>query len=364
MNINFKKNPKQIELINATGSKNKVVSAQAQEAFAGYIGPVIQEVLMTVGTANMIYTPDSYNEDDYPSYPVDLYRGEGEDYITTWSQTMAGGLGTSEVSGSGEMKFASYPLNSAVSVAKKYARKSRIEVIAKMLQRMANEVLIKQELNAWAIVMKALSEAITNGSDHIITSTTQDVFMPDDISKLITLIKRFNTSYSRQSSNQSFGLTDLLVSPEIKGQVRGFSYNPVNTVGTQATGPVALPDDIRSQIYKSVGADSIFGVNLIDLVELGLNGRYNQLFSTYVGSVAHGAQAFDPADDEILIGFDLSTGRDGFVRPIATNAETGAKFTVSVDDQWVARADKMGYYGGLEEARICLDPRCVVGLIV
>lgn len=365
MNISFKKNPKQIELIQATGSRNVVVAREAQEAFAGYVGPVIQKVLDTVGTSNLIYTPDTYNEDDLPSYPVDNYRNEGEDYIQVWSQNMAGGLGTSEVSGSGELKFTTYPLNSAVSIAKKYARKSRVEQVAKMLKRMANEVLVKQENNSWLVILKALSEASTNGADHFNTSLTQDVFVPGDISALITLIKRFNTSYSLNSSTQSFGLTDLICSPEIKGQVRGFAYNPVNTVGNTSTGPVTVPESVRTQIYNSVGAESIFNVNLIDIVEFGLNSKYNRLFSTLApASLAHGSQTFDPADDELLVGLDLSSGRDGFVRPLAQNADNGATFTVSVDDQWVARTDKMGYYGGLEEGRICLDPRCVVGLVV
>lgn len=361
------KNEKQIELIKAMGSRNKATSIEAQELFAGYVGPVVQKVLNTVGTSNLIYTNDPIDEDDHPSYPVDNYRDEGEDYIQVWSQSAAGGLATSEVSGSGELKFTTYTLNSAVSIAKKYARKSRTEQVSKMLGRMANTILNKQEAHAWSVVCAALAQAQTNGAGHIIASNTESVFSVDDVSRLITLIKRFNKSYSGNTSNGSFGLTDLIVSPEIAGQIRGFAYNPVNTIGSQSTGPVALPDDIRKNIYNSAGASSIYGINIIDLVELGagVNNKYNALFGNYAtGNIAHGSSTFNVTDDEIIFGFDLSAGRDSFMRPLLKDPDNGSTFTVHPDDQWFTRTDKMGFYGGLDEGRICLDPRSVVGMVV
>lgn len=358
-------NKKQVELIKAMGSQNKLVAAKAQEAFAAFLGPVVQEVLLHAGTSNLIYREDRYNEDDSPSYPLDLYYGESENYIQTWSQTMAGGLPTSEVSNVREMKIATYRLDSAVSFNKAYARKSRLDIIAKAVERMTQEVLIKQERNAWAVVLKALAEASTNNAGHTITSTTQNVFGVDDVSRLITLIKRFNTSWAGGTTQQYNGLTDLFVSPEIKQQIRHFAFNPMNTVGSQSTGPVALPDAVREQIFRSAGAEEIYGIMLTDLVELGVSKKYNKLFSTFAsGNIAHSSQAFDWTDDEILIGLDLSQGRDAFVRPVAQQAESGGVFSIFPDDQWVARSDKAGFYGFLEEGRVCLDSRAIVGLVV
>jgi len=74
------------------------------------------------------------------------------------------------------------------------------------------------------------------------------------------------------------------------------------------------------------------------------------------------AQAFNPSNDEILVGLDLS--KDAFVRPVARNSESGGTFTALPDDQFVARQDKVGFYGSLEEGRVCLDGRAVAGLIV
>ncbi len=364
MKITFDGNPKQMELLAAMGSKNKLVAAEAQEIFAAFLGPVVQEVLLSEGTSNLIYNTVTFNEDDSPSFPMDLFRGEGEDFVTVWSQELDGGLQTSEVTGSGEFKLTTLRLDTAISLNKKWARKSRLDVVSKAINRMTNTLLVKQEGYAWVVLLKALAEASTNGAGHVITSATQNSFVPADISTLLTKIRRFNTSYSRNTASGNFKLTDLFVSPEIKGQVRGFAYNPVNTVGSQSTGPIAVPEGTRQAIYNSAGAEEIFGVKLLDLVELGVNAKYNELFQTVaVGNIAHSSQAFDATDDELLIGLDL-TNRDGFVRGVARDADYGPSITVNVDDQWVTREGKMGWYTGVDEGHVVLDPRPIVGLVV
>ena len=45
MKLKFKNTPEQVELIKAMGSKRPEVSREASEAFAAFIGPVIQQVL-------------------------------------------------------------------------------------------------------------------------------------------------------------------------------------------------------------------------------------------------------------------------------------------------------------------------------
>lgn len=364
MKINFK-NEKQIELIKAMGSRDKTTSIAAQEAFAAFIGPIVQKVLPQLGTASLIYTDDSYNEDDSPSYPLDLYYGEGENYVQVWSQTMAGGLPTSEVSNIRELKISPYRLDSAVSFRKEYARRCRLPVIAKAIERMTQEVLVKQEKNAWAVLLKALGEASTAGTLHTITANTQNVFGVDDVSRLITLVRRFSTSWARGTTTSNFGLTDLFVSPEIKGQIRGFAYNPMNNLGNQSTGPVPLPNNAREQIFNSAGASEIFGINITDMVELGASKKYNQLFAQFAqAGISFSSANFSSSGDELVIGCDLNAGRDAFIRPVATQAHGGGQFTVLADDQWATRTDKAGFYGYLEEGRVVLDARAIVGLIV
>ena len=80
---------------------------------------------------------------------------------------------------------------------------------------------------------------------------------------------------------------------------------------------------------------------------------------TYTEADGTGGETFG-ATDEIIVGIDNSKG--SFVRPIARNAETGSTFQALPDDQYnITRADKAGFYGALEEGRVCLDSRAIVG---
>ena len=73
-----------------------------------------------------------------------------------------------------------------------------------------------------------------------------------------------------------------------------------------------------------------------------------------------GSHAFTSGTDELMVGLDLS--KESFIRPVARQAESGGTFTVLPDDQFVARSEKTGFYGSLEEGRVCIDARAVVGI--
>jgi len=50
MKLKLKNTPEQVELVKAIGSRDTSVSREASEAFAAFLGPVIQKVLLTAGT--------------------------------------------------------------------------------------------------------------------------------------------------------------------------------------------------------------------------------------------------------------------------------------------------------------------------
>jgi hypothetical protein len=362
MKIKLKNTPEQVELVKAMGSRDVTVAREASEAFAAFIGPVVSKVLMQAGTASAIYTDAPYDADDNPSLPLDLWFDQSQDYVTVWSQNVAGGLPSSAVEGFSELKISTYRLDAAVSFLKRYARTGRIDVVSKAVERMSNEVLVKQERNAWAVVLKALAEARTpavganNGVNggQITTAATAGSFNLGDLNNLMTLVKRINTSYAGGTTTDSYGLTDLFISPEIKADIRAFAYQPFTTTGTAGTN---LPDGVREEIYRGAGAQELYGVTLHELVELGVGQKYSALFNAFKGT-----QTFNDTASELVVGLDLS--REGFIRPIARQSESGGTFTVLPDDQFVARSEKTGFYGSLEEGRVCIDGRVVAGLIV
>jgi len=391
MQIQLKNTPEQCELIKAMGSKNPAVAREATEAIAAFLAPVIKKVLMTAGTASTIYRDIEFDEDSDPSIPLDLFYNEGAGYVSVWSQSQAGGMPTSQVAGMAEIKFGTYRLDSAVSFNKKYARKNRLDVVSKAIERMVNEVLTKQERNAWAVILKALAEAYTpvyaggqavqTTYGHTVAGVSAGTFLLQDLNNLIVRIKRMNESYSGNTPIQpySHGITDLYVSPEVKSYIRAFAYNPINTASSDSTaisGPRGqfLSDNLRDEIWKSAGMQSIYGVNIVELIEFGNNQKYNGLFQAFAGSGNSASQVqgqnsgptwTSTATQQIAVGIDNTRG--AFVRPVAIQAESGGTFSVLPDssfEMYGPRVQKIGFFGFLEESRACLDARSCVGLVL
>lgn len=363
MRIKLKNTPEQVELVKALGSKNKLVSLEAQEALAAFIAPVAREVLQKAGTANLIFTTETYNEDDNPSIPLDLYYNEGKDFVTVWQQNIAGGLPSSQVYGIDEMLVSTWRLDSAVSMLKKYARKARLDVVSKTITKMLQEVLVKSERNLWSVALKALAEARTDGATHIISSTTANVFQVDDLNRLFTKMRRINSAFDggTPAGFSSKGLTDLFVSPEILEEIRSFAYEPMNTraiPNTDESTAVPLPDSVRQAIYENAGASEIYGVMIHEVLELGDDKVYNNLFDTFYS----GTPTFTGATDQILIGVDK--GREACIKLVAQNADSGETFTAIPDDQFLSRSEKIGFYGSTEMGSAVVDSRSLVGIIV
>ena len=383
MRLKLKNTPEQVELIKAMGSKNPAVAKEASEAFAAFLGPVVRQVIYQAATAANIYSDAPFDEDDSPSYPLDLYYNEGDNFIQVWSQNMAGGLPTSHVEGLQELKISTYRLDSAVSMSKRYARKARLDVVSKAIERMANEIVVKQDRNAWAIILKALAEATTTPSSlrHLLSSVAEGdagvskTFALQDLNEIMERMARINESYAggTPAAAYSRGITDLYMSPEHVGDIRAFAYNAVggSTAGNSVTD---LPDTVRTDIFRAAGSQEIYGVNIHQMLEFGNTTggamkKYTKLFSTFAGATQYPTidgttgsdYAFEGADgDDLIVGIDNSKG--AFVRPVA-RGEGGETFTAIPDDQfYAARADKMGWYGFLEEGRVCLDARAIVGM--
>ena len=348
MKLKLKNTPEQVELIKAMASRESTVAKEAQEAFAAFIGPVVNKVLMEAATSSAVYTDLAYDEDDSPSIPLDLFQGEGEGLVSVWSQNVAGGLPTSTVEGLSELKVSTYRLDSAVSFLKRYARRGRLDVASKAIERMTNEVLVKQERNAWAVVLKALADS----GNTVDMGSSAESFTLAKLNTLVKNVKRLNKSYANGTTSSSYGLTDIFVSPETMSDIRAFAYNPVGTASS-----TDLPAGVREEIYRGGGTQEIYGISIHELVELGANQKYTKLFNEFFS----GANSFADSDD-LIVGIDLT--KDAFVRPIARNADSGSTFTAMPDDQFVARSEKIGFYGSLEEGRVCIDSRAVAGIAI
>jgi hypothetical protein len=381
MKITLKNTPEQVELIKAMASRNRSVAFEAQTALAEFIGPVLAEVINQAPALSNLFTTLQYNADDNPSIPLDLYHDiSDEDYVQVFSQSRAGGLPTSEVlPTSSELKIATYSLDSAVSFDRRYAAKSRMDVVAKTMTRVAQEILIKQNTISANVIMKAVANASTNSVAHVEEASAIKRFVLADLNRMITRSKRIVSSFvgGTPDARSGKGITDIICSPEIVEELRAIAYNPINTAsapnGSAANDSVRTADFIAQEAFSAAGAPEFYGINVIELNEMGGSGlggssrQFNNIFvNEQSGNVAlAGGAAGDQAaaaDDELVLGIDRS--RESLVRPVAVDGDNGGEFNLIADDQYSIRQNKIGYFGSLEEGRVVLDNRALIGTLV
>jgi len=364
MNITLKRTEEQVELVKAMASRNRDVAYEAQTALAEFIGPVLAQVVNEAPTLSNLFSTFQFNEMDSPSIPLDLYYDiTAPDYVKVYSTTVPGGLPTNTVTPTvSEMKFNTYRIDSAVDFDKRYAAKSRMDVIGKTFTRIAQEIMLRQESTSANLILGALSEAKTNGKDHVLEAAGKTLIL-DDFNKLLTLGKRINTAWNGGAGEggRIKGVSDLIMSPEAVEGLREMAYNPVNTKGTSAGGavnsggPIAATDEMRNAIYSNAGIPEFYGISIMEINELGEDQKFTKVWN----SLKHGTTIADYNDD-IVIGIDRS--RESLFRAVALDAETSAEFSLAADDQYSVRQQKIGYYGSMEEGRMILDDRVLTGI--
>ena len=372
MKITLKRTPEQVELVKAMASRNRQVAYEAQVALAEFIGPVLAEVLQQAPTLSNLFQSLQFDADDNPSIPLDLYYDvSDEDYIQIWSQSHAGGLATNQVlPTASELKLATYSLDTAVSFDRRYAAKSRMDVVGKTFTRVAQEILLKQERTSATLLLTALANAKTGTTIHVANSTQGTRLILDDFNKLLTRAKRINSSWAGGTTDtRTKGVTDLIMAPERVGDLRAMAYNPVSAVAADGGAPantedgIAAPDVVRDKMYDSAGLPSFYGINIMEINELGKASKFGTIFGTAAAaSTVAGFPTYTTADMDLVIGVDRS--RDSLIRAVAVDSENGSEFNLIADDQYSIRQNKIGYFGSIDEGRVVLDNRVLTGTIV
>lgn len=390
MKITLKRTDEQVELVKAMASRNRDVAYEAQMALAEFINPVLVQVINQAPVISNLFNNFSFNEMDSPSLPLDLYYDiTAPDYVKVYSTTVPGGLPSNTVAPTqSEMKFTTYRLDSAVDFDKRYAAKSRLDVVGKTFTRIAQEVLLKMESTSQSLLLGALHAARTDSNDHFIKANNTGPgaqLILDDFNRLLTKAKRINTAWtgSAPEGGRIKGVTDLIMSPEAVEGLRAMAYNPVNTRGiatsqtidtsgatatvdNQGSGVIAATDNMRDAIYNNAGLPEFYGISIMEINELGPNRKMNEAFATLVDNdggdplkVAN--HDFQKADD-LIIGIDRS--RESLMRAVALDSESGSELNLLADDQYSVRQQKIGYYGAMEEGRMILDDRVLTGIVI
>jgi hypothetical protein len=299
---------------------------------------------------------EQFAENDNAEYPLDLFFNEKDNDIRVHFQSRPGGTPTSHLSDLQTVIVPTAGYQGEVDWNNKFARYGRLDVIARYIHKLAQAMLRKEEINGWAVLLDAVAKASTNGTSHVVPSTTTDgVLHLDGLNQLLTLSKRINTAIDGgTAANAPQGVTDLYMSIEAMQDIRAMSYNPVNVrgaLGAPGAGDssIHLPSDMREEILKGGGMPTLMGLVLHEMNEFGINFPYNTLFGNfYTGS-------FTQTSQEVIIGVDRT--RDSAVMPVK-----GA-LTVQ-NDIFMTRSDRSGVIAEEDVGFAVLDARQLSALIV
>ena len=374
--INFKYTPEQIEIVKKMGSNNRSEALAAQEAFAAVLTEPILKIILTAPTISNLFKTITFGEGEPSVIPLDVYFDiRNRNYLNVWTQSTSGGLATNFVQGISEMFVNTHNLTSAVSLKKSYLRSGSVDHLAATMQKIAEEVLIKQEIHAVNVLLGGLAGGRVDGNAantatsnlNVIRSNTAGRFQMADFNTLVTRFERQLASNvgSTPVGSQST-VTDLVGSPEFFGEVRSMAYQPVNTTqSASGTSSFAAPEALRQEIYRSAGIQSIFGINLIKCFDLGIGRAFNSLFSNYAGSTAYlgsggtGSAAFNSATEQLVIGLNANATNLMRLRQRGASGE----FTLAADDQYSVRSGMLGFWGEVVEGHAVLDERQMIGML-
>lgn len=383
MKLKFKKSPEQVELIKALASSDKLKSQEAQALFANLIGPILNVALLQEDTASQMFTNMTFDETEDPAFPIEPYSDTSEPQFGVWSSALPGGLPSNTILRPVDIvRFTPRRIDSAVSYIKRLLRTGRIDELAISLTRMVQEIMVKDQNDAWMVILSALANATTympataTTTKHVHATATTGYLSLQDFSKATTLFRRINRSWVGGTPvGGAARATDMYISPEIMEQIRAFAYQPVNTKGANnavaAAGDVIrMEDDARREVWNAAGVTEFFGMQIHELLELGPGNTYTTIFGNAAGATTFPVLGSDTGGSTFN---STSTGNDLIIM-VDANKEfafkgtqlngDGQAFTLVPDDQFPIRSEKVGFYGYTECARMVLETRGVVGVVV
>lgn len=369
MNISIEKNDKTMELMMSLASSNKETCENAQIALAEYLTPFINAQYNQAPVLRNLFTEIKFNQDSKPTLPLDAFSDwEDSQHATIWSQSGDGGLPTNEVKIAGsEIRIVTKELNTAASFKKSYVRDGLMDVVPRTFERITQQLLNIENVESMNVISAAVIGAETNGRKHLMRSSVEGSLTPDDFNNLVTYAARLYTSWlnGTPADAPSGEITDLIMSPEMIGELRKMAYNPINTSPAYMEGAVKngipAPEEFRAKLFSSVGLPNFFGFNLMKYNEFGKNQKFNKVFGKLIGNTQIGGKAFDAATQEVILG--INRNAKSLYNLVSTDSN-GNGITFDVDDQFPKRAGKIGWYGKTENGKLIVDDRALSGIIV
>lgn len=376
--VQFENSPEQAELIKLMGSQSPTQSKEALAAFVTLVGPILNQVLLQANTTDGFFRTLTFRDGENPFLALEPYADTQDSQFAVWSAGMPGGLPTNLIYRPTDVvPFLMRRLDSAVSYYKnRLGDGGGINYVAAGLQRMAQEIMLLDQNDAWLTMLSAIGGTNTG---NLVTSVDGIHFTLSDWNKALTKFRRLNKSWVGGTPvGASVRPTDVYLSPGIMETIRSFAFQPVNTLAPNniaagaTTGAVSLPDADRQALFSGGGASSFFGVVLHELLEL--EGSYNTILQNAIASPnsissvnivdGSGSKNLSSAGITNTIVF-VDRTRDFAFKAVRVGGQDNSQtFNLIEDDQFNVRSGKVGMFGYMESGRIITDLRGVLAMIL
>lgn len=322
--------PEFLDLLRRSGSSDKSVALAAQREVAKALETPLRQGVLFGDIVSGIYEAMPLEPGASPEFPLDLLAPGTEMEHVAYTNPGNGRIPERHVEGDYVM-INTYGITSSIDFLLKYAREANWNVVARAMQVLESSFTKKMNDDGWHTLLAACV-------DRNILVFDADAAAGQFTKRLVSLMKTVMRRNGGGNSVTAPGrLTDLYLSPEAIEDIRNWGVDQLDDVS-------------RREIY--VAADNgpaitrIFGVNLVDIFELGDGQEYQNYFVSDLGGSLQGS------DVELVVGLDRSAN-DSFVMPVKSTVEVW-------EDEALHRHQRQGYYGWAELGFAVLDNRRVL----
>lgn len=329
---NFQPTPELTELLVRSGSANKQESVEANAQFAKALELPLRQGLMSGNILDGIFEPIRLAQSATPEFPLDfLTPGDERDFVA-YTIPNHGYIPERHVE-SDYVMVPTYDIGASIDYLLKYARDARWDVVGRAMEVLEGSFVKKMNDDGWHTLLAA---AVDRDLVVYDADGDQGQFTKRLVSLMKTVMRRNGGGNS--ASNNRGALTDLYVSPEAMEDIRNWGVDQLDEV-------------TRREVYTAGdgAVNRVFGVNLHDLDELGVDQEYQDFAVDVLGRTFSGSIS---SKEEYVVGLDLSR-RDSFIMPVRQEVQI-------FEDDSLHRQKRAGFYGWAEQGFAVLDNRRVL----
>ena len=337
-NKNLEQFKEHADLLKATAAEdNNELSVKARQKLVKIIAQVAQRAwragTLETDTISGIYTRIPLERGADAHFPFDFYTpadGDAADGPFKAFTVPDEGKIPERVVGGSEIYVKTFTIANAISWPLTYAMDARWDIIARAIEVYVNGFIQKNNDDGW----HGLLTCGTENSISVDSGGTDGV-----LSK--RLLTNMQVDAKRLVGGRGNRLTHVYLSPEALGDLRNFDNG--GTVGQ-------IVDDATLRALLGHNGEAplptIFGLNLVELEELGANQEYEDFIVNDLATAHTGSK------EEFVVGLNLRD-RDSFVMPVREEMQM-------FDDPTLHRHGRAGVYGRMRLGFGCLDSRRVL----